>query len=251
MSRITDERFESIGEIWLGSATRPSAAMTVVMPMSIGTSAATSEPKASTRISSVRGNDSSSALPRSDEKVSLSSLFELTEPNCSIRRPGWAAATAATASLDGSIRLAACSEFPVISKSTSADRPSCEIGAARGQRRGDLADVLGAPQADDGVGDGGAEGGIANGARAALDQHVLVVGPQARAVQGLLGTMRLAGELVRVPDLVLPDRVAEQERDDDEAQPAEDGGLTVSGAPAGGARGEVAVLVHGGSSEGG
>ena len=59
--------------------------MTVVTPSSRGTRAATTAPKAMTRISRVSGKDSSSAFARSEAKVSFSSLFELTLPNCSTR----------------------------------------------------------------------------------------------------------------------------------------------------------------------
>ncbi len=78
----------SIGEMWLGIATSDIAAITAVKPISSGISAATSEPKAMTRISSVIGSESDSAFSRSDSKTSLSSLLELTLPNCSTSRSG-------------------------------------------------------------------------------------------------------------------------------------------------------------------
>ena len=76
------------------------------------------------------GNDSISALPRSDVKVSSSSFSELTSPNWSTRSSGCRAFTAATASLAGPSRSAASSELPVISKSTRAERPSADTAAS-------------------------------------------------------------------------------------------------------------------------
>ncbi len=73
----------STGQIWLGRATSPIAAATAEIASSSGTPAATSEPNVMTRISRVSGSESSSALPRSLAKMSLSSFCVLTLPNCS------------------------------------------------------------------------------------------------------------------------------------------------------------------------
>ena len=62
--------------------------------------------------------------------MSLSSLLELTLPNCSTRSSGCASWTAVTASLVGSSRFAASSESPVISNVTRAECWSTETGAS-------------------------------------------------------------------------------------------------------------------------
>ena len=82
--------------------------------------------------------------------------------------------------------------------------------------------------------------GVRSNRAAALNQHMLVglvgeVGLRDRAVGGA----RLAVALVLVGDLLLADRAAEHERDDDEGQPSEDGGLSMPRAPAGRARRKV------------
>ena len=130
MSTITDEMLLSRGESWLGRLTSPSVAITVVIPINSGTSAATSEPKARIRISRVIGKDSPSALPRSDEKTLLSSLLVLTVPNWSMTSPGCLALTALMASLEGSTRFWASRSSPVSWKSTRTEWPSSETGAS-------------------------------------------------------------------------------------------------------------------------
>ncbi len=120
----------STGDELLGIAIRPIAAMTAENASSSGTPAATSDPKAITRISRVIGSESSSALPRSLWKVSFSSLFELTLPNCSTRKSGLVAATPSMTSCEGSIRSRASRSSPVISNSTSAECPSADTGAS-------------------------------------------------------------------------------------------------------------------------
>ncbi len=71
----------SIGMIWLGSATRPSVAITAVNPSSSGMPAATSAPKATTRITSVIGSDSVSAFLKSSSNALDSALLALASPN--------------------------------------------------------------------------------------------------------------------------------------------------------------------------
>ncbi len=85
---MTDERLLSTGKIWLGIATSDIAAATLEKASKSGTPAATSEPKAITRIKSVIGSESISAFARSLWNVSFSSLLELTLPNCSTRKLG-------------------------------------------------------------------------------------------------------------------------------------------------------------------
>ena len=62
ISVITIEVLSSIGKMWLGIATRPIVAITAEIASSTGTPAATSAPNAITRMISVTGSDSVSAL---------------------------------------------------------------------------------------------------------------------------------------------------------------------------------------------
>ncbi len=73
--------FSPSGTIWLGSATRPSVAITAVNPSSSGTPAATRAPKASTRMISVIGSESVSAFLKSSSKAFDSALLALAPPN--------------------------------------------------------------------------------------------------------------------------------------------------------------------------
>ena len=73
--------FSPSGTICDGSATRPSAAITADRPSSSGTPAATSAPKASTRMISVIGSESVSAFLKSSSKAFESALFALAPPN--------------------------------------------------------------------------------------------------------------------------------------------------------------------------
>ena len=115
----------STGKIWLGSATSDIAAITAENASSSGTPAATREPKAIMRINRVAGSESPSAFARSLVNVSFSSLLELASPNCStVRFSSWMACTESIASVEGSMRSAASSSFPVIWKSISAVWPS-------------------------------------------------------------------------------------------------------------------------------
>ena len=234
----------SIGEMWLGSAIRPRAAITVVTPRSRGTSAATRAPNAITRIRRVSGSESNSACARSDANVSFSSLFELTLPNCSTRRSGWSAATALIVSFS---RLESVPRLEVIPGDVELHQRGVLINGHRcvsGQRRHDVPHVLRLRQLPRGLLDRRVELGIPDLELVALDQHVLGVRPQAGVVERLLGPAGLAGELVRTMDLVLPDGVAEQHGDHNEGKPPEDGGLAVLGAPVCGACGEVVGLLH-------
>jgi hypothetical protein len=77
---ITTLTFWSIGTTWGSSATSPIVAITEESPSASGTSPATSDPKTSTRISSVSGSERIPALPSWLENSWLSALVELTAP---------------------------------------------------------------------------------------------------------------------------------------------------------------------------
>ena len=116
----------SIGTNWLGSATRPSVAITAVSPSSSGTPAATSAPKARTRMISVIGSESVSAFLKSSANDFESALLALASPNC-------ADEDARVAGLDrrrprprSGRSLRRWSSSPRSLKSTSTERPSLE-----------------------------------------------------------------------------------------------------------------------------
>ena len=95
--------------------------------------AATSAPKASTRITSVIGSEVTSAFLKSSSNFFEIALSALASPNCSMRSSGfarWAAAVAASVASTRS--LASSSSFAASSKLTSAERPSFEIAAVAG-----------------------------------------------------------------------------------------------------------------------
>ena len=187
----------SSGKQWLGIATRPSAAITEVSPISSGTPAATSEPKVIVRMISVIGSESIPAFARSSVIVSLIALLALAPPNCSITRSGCSAWTAAIAARVGSTRSLASVESPAISKFTSAAWPSAET--SRRRRRAatctfstywtvEIRPVTSSTAAWN--------SGSSSVSVSLCTQHDLLDRPQAGVVERLLGVVRLAGELV-------------------------------------------------------
>ena len=116
----------STGVMWLKTPTIPSAAATAEIASSSGTPAAASAPKARTRIASVIGNESFSALRRSSSKLFDSALSALASPNCSTRSSGWSAWTRATAASVASTLSSSAWSLPSRSKVTRAERPSEE-----------------------------------------------------------------------------------------------------------------------------
>src|SRR3954470_8887874 len=175
MSRITFMIAEETGAMWLIGPARPIVPTTAEIASSSGSPAATSVPKARTRMISVRGSDMNSAFWRSFSPASLMAFWALTSPNCPISRPGWdfeAASTVLTAAATGP---SAASESPFTSNDTSAERRS-----GRDLRRGlgavgtdDCADVLRPLEAAFDVPDRGAERGITDVPVVALDEHLL------------------------------------------------------------------------------
>ena len=86
--------FSPSGTICDGSATSPSAAITADRPSSSGTPAATSAPKASTRITSVIGSESVSAFLKSSAKAFESALDALAHAELADEDAGLAACDA-------------------------------------------------------------------------------------------------------------------------------------------------------------
>ncbi len=114
------------------------------------------------------------------------------------------------------------------------DRSALRVG------RGDVGHELGSLQVGDALPDGRLERRIACPQVGVLHDHRFVVRPHARVLQCLLGPAGFSGELLCPVDLVLGDRVADQDRDNHESQPAPDGSLAVVRTPVGSAGCKIA-----------
>ena len=117
----------STGAIWLIGPSSPSVMATLVSASRIGIPAATSAPKANTRMSSVSGIDRSADLPISWLLLSFAALLMLVSPDSSTRSCVWAFCAAATAASEPSTDFSAVFESPGSSNVTSAECPSAEI----------------------------------------------------------------------------------------------------------------------------
>src|ERR671932_13112 len=135
---MTENTLWSIGTIWLGMAIRPKVAMTAVRPSRSGTPAATSAPNATTRISRVTGSESSSIRCMSLSSLSLIALLALAPPNWPTNTPGFSDCTRWTAATTGSTSFSVVSSSPAILKSTSTERPSCDLWPQGGPALGRL-----------------------------------------------------------------------------------------------------------------
>ena len=127
----------SVGTRWLTSALRPVAASTAENARRTGSPAATSAPKATSRIRIVSGSEVSSARPISrSNRLSICWLAEAS-PNSSMIRlglPAWAS------SIDfriGAIRSFAFSASPLTSNWTRAECRSAETSPAPGRLIGE------------------------------------------------------------------------------------------------------------------
>ena len=121
-----------------GSRSRPNVANTAVSASSSGIPAATSVPKATRRMTSVTGSDSSPALPRSSPYAVTRASTLLASPNSPMKSCGCAFCSSSTRSRTGPIRSTAVSGSPRIWSPT---RAACPFGAicplfagARGER---------------------------------------------------------------------------------------------------------------------
>ena len=115
---------------------------------------------------------------------------------------------------------------------------SCTAGT---ERRLDVLNGLQLRDPGHDVRNSGVEGGGADSQRAALDEHALVRGQLEAIGQDPVHAPGLAGPgSVRI-DVLDAYGVADLERNDDECEPAERGGLPVSRAPAAHAGSQVAV----------
>lgn len=125
------------GMRWLKGAISPSAPSTAVIPKRSGTPAATSAPKARSKMIKVIGKDECSALEKSPSYAFMSARLELAAPNSSIRRSGYAFAVAA---VTASAALTLCWAWlllPTRSKVTIMERPSGERSTAPPAEKGE------------------------------------------------------------------------------------------------------------------
>ena len=236
----------STGETWLSRATRPIVAMTAVSARRMGTLAATSAPKAMSRMIRVIGSEVTKALLKSSPIAVLSSFSALASPNCSTVKPGWAACAALVAASVGSTR----SGLGLRARDLEAQQGRVPVTGdlpAVARRVGAL-ERLGVRCGDESaldVGDRRPEGRVVRRGRSALDEdllgHVLGEG----VVDRLGGAARLADSALR---LVLRDqagRVADRKGEEREGKPAPDRLLAVLRAPTTGPGGNVPMLLHG------
>src|SRR5918995_3358075 len=115
-----------IGSSWLATATSPIVASTALSPSRSGIPAATTAPKATSRMISVTGTENSPAFFRSSVNVA-NSAFSVLSPNEPTKKSGCAFCTSATRATTGSILSTASSEGPRISIRTSAECLSAEM----------------------------------------------------------------------------------------------------------------------------
>src|SRR5215210_1876910 len=120
------ETESDIGSTWLIPATRPRVASIAVSPSRSGMPAATSAPKATRRMISVKGTEKSPARFRSSPNEASSALPVLS-PKEPTKTLGCAFCTSATRATTGSILSAASSAGPRISIRTSAECLSPEM----------------------------------------------------------------------------------------------------------------------------
>ena len=184
---MTAERLASTGRSSLGSATRPRAAITAVIPISSGRPAATSVPNVMMRMISVTGRESSPAFLRSSVMTSLTALLALAPPNCSTSRSGCR---------PGRRRPRRGWDRPgpwprsnrrAISKSTRAAWPSAETSLSPVSGDFTFSTYWDLREAARHVLDRGPELRVLDGELVALDEHDLLDRPQAGAVERHLG----------------------------------------------------------------
>ena len=123
---MIDDASSPSGNSCDGSATRPSAAATADNPSSSGTPAATSAPKASTRMISVIGSESVSAFLKSSSNAFESALFADAAPNSPTKTDAFAFWTRSTAASTGTTDVSAAVSSPRSLKFTRTE-PSSAI----------------------------------------------------------------------------------------------------------------------------
>ena len=211
-----------------------------------GTAAATSAPKVSGEDEQRDAeSDMICELPSSALAASSSCLVMLASPNCSTAMPGWRAATGSVASRIGWTRSIAVSGSPLRSNWTSAEWPSLETVSVVTLATTRLL----------------ADAGLATSSTAALkagSSTVLVllwtstISPDffgKPASSRIVSARRVSPSIFCASVGVFwPSDAADDERDHDEREPSEDGGLAVPGTPVPGPGGDALGLGerHGG-----
>ena len=233
--RIIEAVFCEAWKTWLTSAERPTEPSTAESASSTGTPAATTAPKASSRIRNVTGTVIRSALAKSRPTTSFTALSALAPPNSATVIRGCVRCTAATASSTGATCAGASSLGPARSNWTSVERPSFETtGAWTARTSGRCASVRwtsrtaawrSAPPGS----------GPRDFTRDALGGGLVDVG----VGEDLLGACRLAVRLLDVGQRARAECRPEDDGGDDDEQPAEGRAAGVIRAEAGGARGDV------------
>ena len=138
MISTTSEVLDPTGSHWLTRVSSDSAVTTEVMASSSGMPAATSAPNTSSSSTRVMGTEVSSALRKPWPSRELMARPKLASPPSAMRKPGWRAATAATARWAGATAVAWSATGPGTWKVIRALRPSAEtrawLPAASGDR---------------------------------------------------------------------------------------------------------------------
>ena len=202
--------------------------------------AATRAPKTTMRMISVTGIESSPAFLRSSRKAPSTSLSALT-PNEPMKSSGCAACASSTAATTGSILrrgvVGIARDVEVDERGTSALTDLARV--LRVERRADVRDRVERGDLGDDVVHSRCERRILDGQRVALDEDALAGRPFEVVVEDLVDAAGLAHARGGLLDLLGPADNAEREGDEDEAEPAEDGGLAVLRAPTPHPAGEI------------
>ena len=230
--------------MWLRTPTRPIVPSTAVRPSSRGTPAATSEPKAINRITSVTGSEVTNAVLKSLLIASFTWLSELAWPNSPTVNCGWAACVAAIAASVSLARFLAVLWLPAILKRVRAEWPSGRDlrPVGRRVRALDRVHVRQLGQAELGVADRSAEREAVRVLRGTLHQHHLVGALRKGGVHRARRPARLADPGMGVVERLRPDAASDHERDDHERKPPPDRRLAMLGAPAAHSRGDIEAL---------
>ena len=225
---------------WLATPSRPIEAKTDERLSSTGMPAARKAPKARTRMISVIGIESFSAFWKSAESLSSMAFSNVMPPAWSMVTSGCDCSTAVDDGRHGR-------ELVDTVGAVAGQVPAHHRGATivRELRRIDGGHVGRGVEALGEVGGDGAVGGVADGAVLGLDEHHLAGRLlEARVVQRLRGAAGLADAGLGRVERLRADGVADEERDEDEGDPAEDRRLRVRTAPTSHPMREVALGLH-------
>ena len=208
-----------------------------------GSRAATSAPNANSRMASVIGTVSCSALSEVvADRLVRARAPSWRSPNSSIRNPGCALLLRGHC-VEDRLHVVACDLADLAHlelderRVTVAGDESAQVRVERGADRANNGEP---PQPALDVTDGAVERRRADGQRPVLHEHRLprLLG-EVGVLEDRLRPGRLARARVRVRELLRPHGVAEEVEEGREAEPGDESGLPVGRAPAAGAGGEV------------